>query len=255
MEYCAPILRGDIYDCENSLEGGLAMHIKIARFDAHCSPTHATVDVDIPEGLTLLQALLHIKATADPTLTFKAGCRSGICGICGVRVNGKEELACACKPNEGDLVEPLQYHRVMRDLAVEKKSIEETLCNATAWLHHSRQTTISVEEEKRTEVQSDCMLCALCYSACPVFAVNENFLGPFALTRVYRYTADPREEDIKSAIDAIQSNGVWDCTLCGACTAVCPQGIDPKMDITQLRSTSAQFGYGDPNFMTMNFGF
>lgn len=231
------------------------MDIKIARFDAHRSPANAVITEDIPEGLTLLQALLHIKANTDPTLTFKAGCRSGICGICGVRVNGKEELACAYKPNEGDLVEPLQYHKVLRDLAVEKKSINETLSSAAAWLHKPKETTISIEEEKRTELQSDCMLCALCYSACPVFAVNEKFLGPFALTRVYRYTADPRETDIKSTIDAVQTNGVWDCTLCGACTAVCPQGIDPKMDITQLRAASTQFGYSDPNFVTMNFGF
>ncbi len=86
-------------------------------------------------------------------------------------------------------------------------------------------------------------------------AVNPDFLGPFALTRAYRYTADPREGDIKTAIDAIQANGVWDCTLCGECTAVCPKGIDPKMDITMLRGTSAQYGYNDPNFTSMNFGF
>ena len=85
--------------------------------------------------------------------------------------------------------------------------------------------------------------------------VNPNFIGPFALTRVYRYTADPREADIKASIDAIQTNGIWDCTLCGECTAVCPQGIDPKMDITMLRGTATQFGYSDPNFQAMDFGF
>ena len=231
------------------------MKITIVRFDKTHEPQSATVPYEIPEGITLLQALQHVKSTIDPTLTFKAGCRSGICGICSVRVNGREELACSYKPREGDLVEPLQYHDVLRDLVVDKNKALETLKTASAWLHQSKSATITIEEEKRTELQSDCILCSSCYSACPVYAVNPDFLGPFALTRAFRYTADPREGNIKSTIDNIQTNGVWDCTLCGECTAVCPQGIDPKMDITMLRGTSSQYGYTDPNFSSMNFGF
>jgi fumarate reductase iron-sulfur subunit len=231
------------------------MKISIQRFDKAHKPQSATISYEIPEELTLLQALQHIKATIDPTLTFKAGCRSGICGVCSVRVNGREELSCSYKPQEGDLIEPLQYHEVLRDLVVDKNKAKETLRTATAWLHQSQPAVISIKDEKRTEIQSDCILCDSCYSACPVYAVNPDFLGPFALTRAYRYTADKREGDIKSTIDNIQTNGVWDCTLCGECTAVCPQGIDPKMDITLLRSTSSQFGYSDPNFGVMNFGF
>ena len=231
------------------------MKITIQRFDETKESRSDTVSFEIPRETTLLQALQHIKSTLDPTLTFKAGCRSGICGTCAVRVNGREELACAYKPREGDRIEPLQYHPVLRDLVVDRGKALETLRRSTAWLHESRPVPVTIEEEKRIETQSDCILCDSCYSACPVLAVNPDFLGPFALTRAYRYTADPREGDIKSTIDQIQNNGVWDCTLCGECTAVCPQGIDPKMDITMLRSTSIQHGYSDPNFGTMNFGF
>jgi len=109
------------------------------------------------------------------------------------------------------------------------------------------------------EVQSDCILCGSCYSACPVYAVNEEFLGPpFALTRTWRYVSDRREEDEKSKIETIQTNGVWDCTLCNECTMVCPQGISPKSDIEKLRSKSAMAGYSDPNFANSfggGFGF
>jgi len=231
------------------------MKITIQRYDPMREPQHATIGYEIPEGLTLLQSLQHIKATIDPTLSFKAGCRSGICGVCAMRVNDREELACSYKPKDGDVVSALQYHEVLRDLVVDKRKAKETLKRSTAWLRQNTNATISIEEEKKTELQSDCILCDSCYSACPVFAVNPDFLGPFALTRAYRYTADPREGDIKSTIDTIQTNGVWDCTLCGECTAVCPQGIDPKMDITMLRGTSSQFGYMDPNFSAMNFGF
>ena len=59
---------------------------------------------------------------------------------------------------------------------------------------------------------------------------------------------------VKSKIDLIQQNGIWDCTLCGECTAVCPQNIDPKMDIMNLRSKSAKYGYMDPNFGSFGGG-
>ncbi len=231
------------------------MKIKIQRYDKTATPQSFLVEYDIPEGLTLLQSLQYTKATIDPTLSFRAGCRSGICGTCSMRVDGKEKLACSHIPQGGELIEPLLYHEVKRDLIVDKSSVQQKLQQSTAWLHQTQETSISITDEKKTELQSDCILCSSCYSACPVFAVNSDFLGPYALTRVYRYTADPREADIKSAIDEIQLNGVWDCTLCGECTAVCPQSIDPKMDITMLRGTSSQYGHMDPNFATMNFGF
>jgi len=209
---------------------------------------------EVSEGLTLLAALYEIKEKQDSSLTFSAGCRASVCGTCAVRVNEREELACAYKVQDGDVIEPLQYHPVLRDLKVDKDKAKETLLSTTAWLHNHQEATLNHDDEKKTEKQTDCILCDSCYSACPVYAVNPAFQGPFALTRAYRYTVDKREEDAKGIIDNIQTNGVWDCTLCGECTAVCPKGIDPKMDITMLRSQSAQFGYSDPSFSTRSFG-
>jgi len=224
-------------------------NIKIKRQDE-------VIEYSIPfKSTTLLKALFHIKQKEDNTLTFSSSCRSGVCGTCAVRVNGKEVLACSYNFQEDDLVEPLAYHEIQRDLKVNKQKVRETLKTSTAWLQKYQKTEISEKQVQVTEKQSDCILCDSCYSSCPVLEVNPNFIGPFALTRAYRYTADPREGDIQAIVDNIQSNGIWDCTLCGNCTEVCPQGIDPKMDITMLRGTASQFGYTDPNFQAMDFGF
>ena len=227
------------------------MQIKVLRSNTNTHQSYTLPAGEIP----LLSALAYIKETQDATLTFSAGCRASVCGTCAVRVNGREELACAYKVKPGDIIEPLQYHPVLRDLKVDKGKAKETLERAGTWLKQFTETSLTHEDEKHTEKQTDCILCDSCYSACPVFAVNPDFLGPFALTRAYRYSEDKRENDIRTIIDDIQSNGVWDCTLCGECTAVCPKGIDPKMDITMLRGTSSQFGYTDPSFSSMNFGF
>ncbi len=215
------------------------------------SDTHYTLP---DQEMTLLDALVYIKSHIDATLTFSAGCRASVCGTCAVRVNGKEVLACAYKVKEDDRVEPLQYHPVLRDLKVDKHPAQQTLKRSTAWLHDYHEASVTHQDEKQSETQTDCILCDACYSACPVYALKPDFLGPFALTRAYRYSIDKRETGVKNIIDTLQTNGIWDCILCGECTAVCPKSIDPKMDIMMLRSSSIQFGYTDPSFAAQSFG-
>lgn len=226
------------------------MKIEILRSKTDTPESYEIAD----QETTLLQALTHIKVTQDATLTFTAGCRASVCGTCAVRVNGKEELACAYKVQDGDRIEPLAYHPVLRDLKVDKHKAKETLVKSRAWLHTFQEASPTHKDEKLTERQTDCILCDSCYSACPVYAVKPDFLGPFALTRVYRYSVDKREGDTKEMIEAIQHNGVWDCTLCGECTMACPKGIDPKMDIMMLRGISLQEGHKDPTYTTQSFG-
>jgi len=219
------------------------------------SETSTAQAYTLPKGeSTLLKSLAYIKANTDATLTFSAGCRASVCGTCAVRVNGKEELSCAYKVQDGDVVEPLNYHPILRDLKVDKNKAKETLLNSTAWLQNFTETSLTPKDEKLSELQTDCILCNSCYSACPVYAVNPEFLGPFALTRAYRYSSDKREGSVKTIIDNIQNNGVWYCTLCGECTLACPKGIDPKMDITMLRGESLRQGHTDPSFAQQSFG-
>ena len=204
--------------------------------------------------VTLLEFLNTIKSTQDSTLTFSSGCRSGVCGSCAVRVNGREVLACSYKLCDGDKVEPLRNSEVLRDLVVNMD--KAYAFNQKAKAHQSKDSNnipLSPENEKINEIQSDCIMCSSCYSACPVYAVNEEFLGPFSLTRVWRYVSDKREENPKEKIDAIQTNGVWDCTLCNECTIVCPQDISSKADIEKLRARSAMHGFSDPNMSSFSF--
>lgn len=203
------------------------------------------------ENVTLLTFLNHIKTKIDPTLTYSHGCRSGVCGSCAVRVNGREVLMCEYKPNDGDLVEPMRNAEVIRDLVVQSTNIEHFNRIANAWSEKSRQDNVSEADMSSIETQSDCILCASCYSACPVYAVNPDFIGPFALTRVWRYVSDPRETSSDAKIAAVQANGIWDCTLCGECVPVCPQNIAPAQDIRMLRSKSGSLGYQDPNMASM----
>ncbi len=226
------------------------MKITVQRFCIHRKPNAVMAAYEVPlEACTLLEALYYIKEKVDPTLTFNSGCRSEVCGSCAMRVNGREKLACGYMLQEGDVIEPLSKSEVLKDLVVDHQKSHETMQKVKSWLDKpSLKSDMTIDDEKRIEKQTDCILCSSCYSACPVLEVDDMFLGPFSLTRAYRYVSDVRCEDEKSHIDAVQQKGVWDCTLCGECTAVCPQGIDPKNDIMMLRSKSVQHGYTDPSF-------
>ena len=212
-------------------------------------------EVDL-ENVTLLKVLEEIKTKQDASLTFTSGCRSGVCGSCAMRVNGKDILACEYKVKDADKVEPLRNLPLIRDLVVAMDLAYAMNTKAKAWQSSlSQNVTLTPEDEKINELQSDCILCVACYSACPVYAVNPDFLGPFSLTRVWRYVSDVRENNQADKIAHIQTHGVWDCTLCNECTLVCPQGISSKVDIEKLRMKSAQYGFMDPNFGSFGGGF
>lgn len=228
------------------------MKIKILRFD---SQKQYSKELEYEVSNTrLLDALNEIKTKQDNSLTFRQACGSGVCGSCTVLVNGVEKLACKTHINENDIIEPLKYSKVIRDLVIDLNHQEEFLKQAKAFLHTFEENIVTKEDEKAIDIQSKCILCQSCYSSCPIYAVNQNFLGPYALSRVLRYVNDKREKNILEKLEAIQNNGIWDCTLCGNCTMVCPQGIDSKMDIMNLRTKSYQNGYTDPN-LNNNMGF
>lgn len=231
------------------------MKINIKRFSKENTNRIDTFNIS---KTNLLQALSEIKTKQDATLTYRCGCKSGVCGSCAVVVNGVEKLACKTTITENDLVEPLKNRPIIKDLVTDVSHETFLIKKSNAFLEENNNETPSNEDIKLIDTQSNCILCNSCYSSCPVYEVNKEFLGPFALTRALRYVDDKKVLDNSSIVASIQDKGIWDCTLCSACTLVCPQGIDPKADIMQLQNISVQKGYQNPNFSNfdtnMDFG-
>jgi len=200
----------------------------------------------------LLAILQTIKATTNNSLAFRSGCKSGVCGSCAVTVNGIEKLACKTTIKENDNILPLKNSDIIKDLVVDISNQEKFLLISKAFLEQKSDMIISRIDEKKIDSDSNCILCSSCFSSCPVYEVNPNFKGPFALTRISRYVQDKKESEIKTKIAAVQEDGVWSCTLCGNCNMVCPQQINIKDDIMQLRNISVQLGYNDPNLSSFD---
>ena len=57
-------------------------------------PVWKDYQVAYEAGMTVLDGLWKVKESIDPTLAWRASCRMGVCGSCGMLINGKPRLAC-----------------------------------------------------------------------------------------------------------------------------------------------------------------
>lgn len=140
----------------------------------------------------LLKALIEIKETKDNTLAYRCGCKSGICGSCSVKVNGVEKLACKTNINENDLIEPINNRSIIKDLVVNFDNKDKLLESVLLEVKTDLNKDIDSLDIKEIDLQSNCILCSSCHSSCPVYEVNKEFLGPYALTKALRYIKDKR---------------------------------------------------------------
>lgn len=232
------------------------MKIKIKRYNQELIEKNSIDEFEV-SNTNLLKALIEIKQYNDSTLTFRCGCKSGVCGSCAVKVNGLEKLACRTKINQNDLIEPLSNINIIKDLVINVSHETFLLDKVKSYIDINSNKEINQEDIEKIDLQSNCILCNSCYSSCPIYSINKDFIGPFALTRALRYVDDKKLKDKKEILNNIQTNGIWDCTLCGACSLVCPQSIDPKADILKLQNISFQEGFSNPNLnnFEMNFDY
>ena len=70
--------------------------VYIRRFDPEkdAAPRQQQYTLQVEKGMTVLDGLHMIKQTQDPTLGFRFSCRMGVCGSCGMMINGIPALSC-----------------------------------------------------------------------------------------------------------------------------------------------------------------
>jgi len=212
-------------------------------------------EVPYHEDWVVLDALNHIKDEIDGTLSYRWSCRMGVCGSCGMMVNGEAKLTCAAFLRdyypEPIRVEPLDYFPVIRDLVINMDGFMEKLGEVKAWLIPKEERDVSQGEYRQSPAElahykqySMCINCMLCYSACPVFAHNPDFVGPAAIALAQRYNLDSRDGAADERAEVIFSDeGIWECTFVGECTEVCPKNVDPAGAIQQAKVTATMDWY------------
>ena len=207
-------------------------------------------------GTTVLDALFHLRQEVDPTLTFRASCRSAICGSCSMVINGRHTLA--CKTLIGPEVEkygptitlrPMSNLPMLKDLAVQMEPFWTKIRAVTPWIEtNGGAPAAALTKEVRTWLHNAdaCIMCGACVSSCNSLAASPTFLGPAALAKAYRFYADPRDQAKTQRLETlIAPDGIWDCTRCNFCVEVCPKDVQPMEQIVRLRRAAIQAGMTD----------
>jgi succinate dehydrogenase / fumarate reductase iron-sulfur subunit len=100
-----------------------------------------------------------------------------------------------------------------------------------------REWIQSAEDRKKIDDATKCILCASCYSACPVLqGTNPRFIGPAQVVQAQRFNDDSRDRGFTMRLSALDNpNGVWSCENHFQCTRVCPRGIKVTKLINQSK--------------------
>jgi succinate dehydrogenase/fumarate reductase iron-sulfur protein len=229
------------------------VEFRIRRYDPDTKRHYmSTYKVPIRRGTTVLDALNYIKENLDETLTFRHSCRMGICGSCGININGKPMLACYTQVlglgADVLTIEPLSNLPVVKDLVVDIqpffqnfKKIKTVLIKPPEILKKAEEFTQSPEDLKKYWDLTLCTKCTICFSACPA-AIDKKFLGPSALTANYRFIADSRDEGLDERLKPMADN-VWLCTSCNSCTLFCPKLVNCSNAVVEDRSVLVEMGF------------
>jgi succinate dehydrogenase / fumarate reductase iron-sulfur subunit len=211
--------------------------------------TDVSPDMSFLEMLDVLNEELTL-SNEDP-VAFDHDCREGICGACGVVIDGEAhgpEVTTTCQLhmrsfNDGDTitVEPWRAKAfpVVKDLVVDRGAFDRIIqaggyiSAPTGTAPDAHANPIPKPDADRAFDAATCIGCGACVAACPnassmlFTAAKVTHLGmlpqglPERASRVVKMINQQDEEDFGG------------CTNIGECAAVCPKGI-PLDTISQL---------------------
>ena len=228
--------------------------VNVFRFNKETDylPHYDKYELEVSKDEVVLDILNRIKWDHDGSFTYRRSCRHGICGSCAIKVNGRSTLA--CKERMVDMIElfgteltfePVSKKRAVKDMVVDKKDYWDKYNAVIPYLvadideHPESENIVLPEDAEKIEEADYCIQCGCCYYACPVInEANEEYFGPAAFVKAYRFTADIRDEDKKERLEVVDKlgQGVWDCVKCFECTEACPKELDPMKKITHLHN-------------------
>jgi fumarate reductase iron-sulfur subunit len=227
--------------------------LQVARYrpEQDADATWDEYQVPCKPDWVVLDGLNYVKDRLDGSLSYRWSCRMGICGSCGMTVNGEPKLTCATFLSDyapGPLrVEPLRNFPVIRDLIVDLGDFMRKLVRVKPWLVRATEKPLAEGEYLQTPAEledykqfSMCINCMLCYAACPIYGLDPEFIGPAAIALAQRYNLDSRDEGAAERMEVLSEHeGIWGCTFVGECTKVCPKHVDPAGAIQRYKLSAA----------------
>ncbi|HSN70592.1 MAG TPA: fumarate reductase iron-sulfur subunit [Steroidobacteraceae bacterium] len=225
-------------------------------YDPASTPRMVTYEIEEADGMTLFIALSEVRERQEPSLQFDFVCRAGICGSCGMLINGRPGLACRtltkALPAEITLA-PLPGFELIGDLSVDTgkwmRAMSERL---RTWVHMQTgdpdldrlEERMDPDLAERIYELDRCIECGCCVAACGTAQMRPDFVGAVGLNKIARFRLDPRDTRTDATFYDIVGNddGVFGCMSLLGCHDVCPKNLPLQTQIAYLRRAMAKQG-------------
>ncbi len=211
--------------------------------------TDVSPDMSFLEMLDVLNEELN--ARDEEPIAFDSDCREGICGMCGLMINGEPhgpEVTTTCQLHmrsfkDGDeiTIEPWRSDAfpVVKDLCVDRGAFDRIIQQGgyisvnTGSAPEAHSVQVPKEAADRAFDVATCIGCGACVAACPNGSASL-FMGA-KITHLGELPQGQAERDTRvvSMVTQHDHEGFGGCTNIGECTAACPKGI-PLDVISQL---------------------
>ncbi|MES2766526.1 MAG: succinate dehydrogenase iron-sulfur subunit [Bacteroidota bacterium] len=196
----------------------------------------------------VLDVLHRIKWEIDGTLTFRRSCAHGMCGSDGLKINGKNTLACSTLLQDLNMkktvvIDPLPFLPIVKDLVVDMTDffkkyelIKPYLLPKEGPPSDGKEYRQSPEDSELLMESTKCIMCACCSTSCPSLWSNERYLGPAAMLKAWRFIFDSRDGSGEERMNIVDSeDGVWRCHTIFNCVEACPKEINITDHLSSLK--------------------
>ncbi len=203
---------------------------------------------DLNPEMSLLEALDHLNEqlvrNKERTISYEYDCREGICGQCGIFINGRAHGPHAnittCQLHmrsfrDGDTIvlEPWRAKAfpIIRDLVVDRSSLDRIIENGgyisakTGTAPEANAILIGKDVADESMDSAACIGCGACVASCKNASASL-----FVAAKINHLNSLPqgRHESDRRVLDMTQQmelEGFGSCSLTGACEVECPEGI------------------------------
>ncbi|OUZ08551.1 succinate dehydrogenase [Aeromicrobium sp. PE09-221] len=210
---------------------------------------------DVSEHMSFLEMLdvLNERLTleGEEPVAFDSDCREGICGMCGVVINGiahGPEVTTTCQLhmrtfNDGDTIDIEPWRAgafpVVKDLVVDRGAFDRIIAAGgyitapTGSAPEANNLPVPKIDADHAFEAATCIGCGACVAACPNGSAMLFTAAKITHLGLLPQGQPERESRVLNMVEQMDAEGFGSCTNIGECTAACPKGI-PLDVISQL---------------------
>ncbi len=237
---------------------------KIRRQDSpNSKPRWEEFDLTRHPGMNVISSMMEIArnpVTRDgrPTtpITYDSNCLEEVCGSCAMLINGKARMACSAlvdKLEQPIRLEPLSKFPVIRDLAVDRSVLFESLKRVKAWVpvdgtyDLGSGPRVTMQEQEEAYPLSRCISCCICMEVCPQFNEHTGFMGAATISQVRLFNTHPTGAALKrERLAALMGDGgIQECGYAQNCVEACPKDIPLTTSISEVSGAVMKQAIGD----------